>query len=144
MRALADCNLFFDSCEICFHLNLPFYKVFSLNVYNVLRLISVVLTTWLQGLVCFICPNNFSMVCSLFEHISCFSTVFIIYRCALCFICRSDTGISKGSSHSLLKRSTNQHPASSQAVSTDLSTIRLKKAGLAPSDGMGFQTVWFS
>nr|CAB3475283.1 unnamed protein product [Digitaria exilis] len=47
---------------------------------------------------------------------------------------RSDTGISKGSSHSLLKRSTNQHPATSQAVSTDLSTIRLKKAGLAPSD----------
>ncbi|KAF8648626.1 hypothetical protein HU200_064671 [Digitaria exilis] len=46
----------------------------------------------------------------------------------------SDTGISKGSSHSLLKRSTNQHPATSQAVSTDLSTIRLKKAGLAPSD----------
>ncbi|CAL4945821.1 unnamed protein product [Urochloa decumbens] len=46
----------------------------------------------------------------------------------------SDSGISKGSSHSLLKRSTNQHTATSQAVSTDLSTIRLKKAGLASSD----------
>ncbi|OEL15270.1 hypothetical protein BAE44_0023710 [Dichanthelium oligosanthes] len=46
----------------------------------------------------------------------------------------SDTGMSKGSSHSLLKRSTNQHTATSQAVSTDLSTIRLKKAGLVSSD----------
>jgi len=47
----------------------------------------------------------------------------------------SDSGMSKGSSHSLLKRSTNQHTATSQAVSTDLSSaIRLKKAGFASSD----------
>ena len=57
----------------------------------------------------------------------------------MCFICRSDTGVSKGSSHSLLKRSTNQHTATSQAVSTDLSAIRLKKAGLMSSVGMGLK-----
>ncbi|XP_062207937.1 protein ESSENTIAL FOR POTEXVIRUS ACCUMULATION 1-like isoform X2 [Phragmites australis] len=46
----------------------------------------------------------------------------------------SDIGISKGNSHSLLKR-TRQHTATSQAVSMDLSsTIKLKKAGLASSD----------
>jgi PERQ amino acid-rich with GYF domain-containing protein len=47
----------------------------------------------------------------------------------------ADTGISKGSSHSLLKRTTNLHTATSQAVATDLSSaIRLKKAGHASSD----------
>lgn len=47
----------------------------------------------------------------------------------------SDSGMSKGSSHSLLKRSTNQHTATSQAVSSDLSSaIRLKKPGFASSD----------
>ncbi|AQK98456.1 GYF domain-containing protein [Zea mays] len=46
----------------------------------------------------------------------------------------SDSGMSKGSSHSLLKRSTNQHTTTSQSVPTDLSAIRLKKAGLASSD----------
>ncbi|KAJ1286890.1 hypothetical protein BS78_03G386900 [Paspalum vaginatum] len=47
----------------------------------------------------------------------------------------SDSGMSKGSSHALLKRSTNQNTATSQAVSTDLSSaIRLKKAGFASSD----------
>jgi hypothetical protein len=56
-------------------------------------------------------------------------------------MCRSDSGMSKGSSHSLLKRSTNQHTTTSQSVPTDLSAIRLKKAGLASSDGMFLQTV---
>ncbi|KAL6613905.1 hypothetical protein ACP70R_036175 [Stipagrostis hirtigluma subsp. patula] len=47
----------------------------------------------------------------------------------------SDSGIPKVSSHSLLKRTTNQHAVTPQAVSTDLSsTIRLKKAGLVSSD----------
>ncbi|AQK98493.1 GYF domain-containing protein [Zea mays] len=46
----------------------------------------------------------------------------------------SDSGMSKGSSHSLLKRSTSQHSTTSQSVSADLSVIRLKKAGLASSD----------
>ncbi|XP_048565767.1 protein ESSENTIAL FOR POTEXVIRUS ACCUMULATION 1-like isoform X1 [Triticum urartu] len=45
-----------------------------------------------------------------------------------------DTGIPKGSSHSLLKRTANPHAATSQAASTDLSSaIRSKKAGHASS-----------
>ena len=95
---------------------------------------SPVLTTLLQCPV-FVLIKNYIF----WENKSWLSTVFIIYGCALCFICRSDTGISKGSSHSLLKRSTNQHTATSQAVSTDLSAIRLKKAGLMSSVGMGLK-----
>ncbi|KAK3162882.1 hypothetical protein QOZ80_1BG0094920 [Eleusine coracana subsp. coracana] len=46
----------------------------------------------------------------------------------------SDAGISKGNSHTLLKRSTSQHNATSQGAVDLSSTIRLKKAGLASSD----------
>ncbi|XP_062230075.1 protein ESSENTIAL FOR POTEXVIRUS ACCUMULATION 1-like isoform X2 [Phragmites australis] len=54
----------------------------------------------------------------------------------------SDTGISKGNSHSLLKRTTSQHTATSQAVSMDLSsTVRLKKAGLSSSDENKMESV---
>jgi hypothetical protein len=60
-----------------------------------------------------------------------------MYRCALCLIYRSDAGISKGNSHSMLKCTASQHSATSQGVSVDLSsTIRLKKAGHASSDGI--------
>ncbi|TVU34585.1 hypothetical protein EJB05_16422 [Eragrostis curvula] len=47
----------------------------------------------------------------------------------------SDAGISKGNSHSLLKRPASQHSATSQGAPVDMSsTIRLKKAGHASSD----------
>jgi PERQ amino acid-rich with GYF domain-containing protein len=60
-----------------------------------------------------------------------------MHRCALSLIRRSDAGMSKGNSHSLLKRTTSQHSATSRGASVDLSsTIRLKKAGLASSDGI--------
>uniref|UniRef100_A0A0D9V9Q3 GYF domain-containing protein n=1 Tax=Leersia perrieri TaxID=77586 RepID=A0A0D9V9Q3_9ORYZ len=46
-----------------------------------------------------------------------------------------DSTMSKGATHSLLKRPTSQHSAATQAVSTDMSsTVRLKKAGHASSD----------
>jgi hypothetical protein len=83
---------------------------------------------------CFTCTNYFSRGV---HTISWLSAVFVMYRCALCLIYRSDAGISKGNSHLMLKRIASQHSATSQGASVDLSSaIRLKKAGHASSDGI--------
>jgi PERQ amino acid-rich with GYF domain-containing protein len=70
-------------------------------------------------------------------HVTCTQSSFLVQGSVTQFfspICRADTGMSKGSSHSLLKRTTNLHTATSQAASTDLPpAMRSKKAGHASS-----------